>query len=73
MKFLIVGAGAVGAYIGAKMARAGYDVSLHARGPHLRAMQQNGVRVVSADDDFQARPTVIGSLSEAGPVDVVFL
>ncbi|HEV3316738.1 MAG TPA: 2-dehydropantoate 2-reductase [Candidatus Angelobacter sp.] len=73
MRFLIVGAGAVGAYIGAKMARAGYDVTLHARGPHLRAMQQNGVRVVSADDDFQARPTVVGGLEEAGPVDVIFL
>ncbi len=73
MRYLIVGAGAVGAYIGARMARAGYDVVLHARGPHLRAMQQNGVRVVSADDDFQARPKVVGDLSEAGPVDVVFL
>jgi 2-dehydropantoate 2-reductase len=73
MRFLIVGAGAVGAYIGAKMGRAGYDVTLHARGPHLRAMQQNGVRVVSADDDFLARPTVVGDLSEAGAVDVVFL
>jgi 2-dehydropantoate 2-reductase len=73
MRFLIVGAGAVGAYIGAKMARAGYDVTLHARGPHLRAMQENGVRVVSADDDFIARPTIIGNLEEAGPVDVIFL
>ena len=55
------------------MARAGHDVTLHARGPHLRAMQQNGVRVVSADDDFQARPKVVGDLTEAGQVDVVFL
>jgi 2-dehydropantoate 2-reductase len=73
MKFLIVGAGAVGAYMGARMARAGYDVTLHARGPHLRAMQQNGVRVISADDDFLAKPKVVGNLEEAGPVDVVFL
>jgi 2-dehydropantoate 2-reductase len=73
MKFLIVGAGAVGAYMGARMARAGYDVTLHARGPHLCAMQQNGVRVISADDDFLAKPKVVGNLEEAGPVDVVFL
>lgn len=73
MRFLIVGAGAVGAYIGAKMARAGYDVTLHARGPHLRAMQQNGVRVVSDDDDFNARPAIVGNLEEAAPVDVIFL
>jgi 2-dehydropantoate 2-reductase len=73
MKFLIVGAGAVGAYMGALMARAGYDVTLHARGPHLKAMQQNGVRIQSADEDFQARPKVVGSLEEAGQVDVIFL
>src|SRR5947209_7544267 len=73
MKFLIVGAGAVGAYMGALMARAGYDVTLHARGAHLRAMQENGVRVISADDDFRAHPRIIGDLEEAGPMDVVFL
>ena len=73
MKFLIVGAGAIGAYIGARMARAGFDVTLFARGPHLRAMQQNGVQVRSAGGDFQARPRIVGSLEEAGPVDVVFL
>lgn len=73
MKFLVVGAGAVGAYIGALMARAGHDVTLHARGPHLRAMQQNGVRVVNADEGWLARPKVVGDLAEAGPADVVFL
>jgi 2-dehydropantoate 2-reductase len=73
MKFLIVGAGAIGAYIGALMARAGLDVTLFARGPHLVAMQQNGVQVKSADGDFQAQPKVVGSLQEAGAADVVFL
>jgi 2-dehydropantoate 2-reductase len=73
MKFLIVGAGAIGAYIGGRMAQAGYDVTLFARGPHLRAMQERGVQVKSADGDFTARPRVVGSLEEAGPVDVVFL
>ena len=73
MKFLIAGAGAIGAYIGALMARAGEDVTLFARGPHLRAMQERGVKVKSVDGDFEARPKVIGSLNEAGPVDVIFL
>ncbi|HEY2234602.1 MAG TPA: 2-dehydropantoate 2-reductase [Candidatus Angelobacter sp.] len=73
MKFLIVGAGAVGAYIGAMMSRQGYDVTLHARGPHLRAMQEKGVRVISADDDFVARPRLVADLQDAGPMDVVFL
>jgi 2-dehydropantoate 2-reductase len=73
MKFLIAGAGAIGAYIGARMAQAGFDVTLFARGPHLRAMQDHGVQVKSAEGDFVARPVVVGSLEEVGPVDVVFL
>ena len=73
MRFLIAGAGAIGAYIGARMARAGEKVTLFARGPHLRAMQQHGVRVKSAEGDFEARPRIAGSLAEVGPVDVVFL
>jgi 2-dehydropantoate 2-reductase len=73
MKFLIAGAGAIGAYIGARMARAGFDVTLFARGPHLRAMQEHGVRIKSSEGDFVARPTIASSLEEVGPVDVVFL
>jgi len=73
MKFLIAGAGAIGGYIGARMAQAGFDVTLFARGPHLRAMQDHGVRVKSAEGDFVARPAIVGSLEEVGPVDVVFL
>src|SRR5437588_827197 len=59
--------------MGALMARAGYDVTLHARGPHLRAMQEKGVRVISADDDFVAHPRLVSDLKDAGPVDVIFL
>jgi 2-dehydropantoate 2-reductase len=55
------------------MAVAGEDVTLFARGPHLRAMQQRGVRVVSPNGDFEAHPTVIERLDEAGPIDVIFL
>jgi 2-dehydropantoate 2-reductase len=73
MRFLIAGAGAIGAYIGARMAHAGFDVTLFARGPHLRAMQEHGVRVKNGDGEFVARPRISGSLEEVGPVDVVFL
>jgi 2-dehydropantoate 2-reductase len=73
MKFLIAGAGAIGAYLGARMAHAGFDVTLFARGPHLRAMQEHGVHVQSSDGDFVARPKIAASLPEVGPVDVVFL
>ena len=73
MRFLIAGAGAIGAYLGARLAQAGFDVTLFARGPHLRAMQERGVHVKSVDGDFVARPAIAGSLEEVGPVDVVFL
>jgi 2-dehydropantoate 2-reductase len=45
-KFLMAGAGAIGAYIGVRMARAGEDVTLFARGPHLREMQERGLRIL---------------------------
>ena len=67
MKFLIAGAGAIGAYMGARMTRAGLDVTLFARGPHLRAMQQHGVRVRSAEGDFEAHPKLAASLEEVDP------
>ena len=73
MRFLIAGAGAIGAYIGARMAQAGFDVTLFARGPHLRAMQEHGVLVKSAEGDFVARPKIVGSLEELEPPDVLFL
>ena len=73
MRFLIAGAGAIGGYIGACMARAGQEVTLFARGPHLRAMQEHGLRILSAEGDFEVRPQVVGSLADAGPVDVIVL
>jgi 2-dehydropantoate 2-reductase len=73
MRFVIGGAGAIGAYIGALMARAGQDVTLFARGPHLAAMRERGVRVIGAGGEFTARPAVAGSLEEIGPADVVML
>ena len=62
MKFAIAGAGAIGAYLGAQMTRAGLDVTLFARGPHLRAMQACGIRVHGDGGNFEARPKVSGEL-----------
>ncbi|HET9192572.1 MAG TPA: 2-dehydropantoate 2-reductase [Vicinamibacterales bacterium] len=73
MKIVIAGAGAIGGYIGARLAHAGADVVLVARGPHLRAMQQQGVRVISPDGDFSARPRATDDLTTIGVADVVFL
>src|SRR5689334_5199307 len=73
MRTLIVGAGAIGGYVGALMARAGQDVTLYARGPHLRAMQERGLRVLGAEGDFEVHPRIIGDLKDAGPMDVIVL
>ncbi len=73
MKFLFAGAGAIGGYIGAKLALAGEDVTLLARGPHLAAMQSKGLRVVGPEGDFETHPRVIGDLNETAPADVIFL
>jgi len=73
VRIVIAGAGAIGGYIGARLARAGADVVLFARGPHLRAMQERGLRVTSPDGDFEVQPQVTGDLGTIGRADVVFL
>ena len=49
MKICIFGAGAIGGYLGAKLAQGGSDVSLIARGPHLAAIRTNGLRLIESD------------------------
>jgi 2-dehydropantoate 2-reductase len=73
MRFAVVGAGAIGAFAGAMLARAGEDVTLIARGPHLRAIRANGVRVRGAIGDFVAWPLATDDLDSAGEVDVVLV
>jgi 2-dehydropantoate 2-reductase len=73
MKVAVVGAGAIGAYVGAALSRAGTDVTLVARGEHMRAMRAHGVRVHSERGDFTVHPAVTDDLTAVGPVDVVVL
>jgi 2-dehydropantoate 2-reductase len=73
MKVAVVGAGAVGAFVGASLARGGADVTLIARGAHLAALRERGVRVRSGRGDFSAHPAATDDLASAGPVDVVIL
>ena len=73
MKIAVVGAGAIGAYWGAALQRGGADVHLIARNAHLRAMRENGVRVLSDRGDFVAHPNATDDPHEIGPVDYVFL
>jgi 2-dehydropantoate 2-reductase len=73
MRVAIVGAGAIGAYVGAALARGGSEVTLIARGPHLRAMQKHGVRVLSPRGDFEAHPTATDDLAAVADAEVVFV
>ena len=73
MRILIAGAGAIGGYIGAMLARAGQDVVLFARGAHLKAMQERGLHVLSAEGNFEVRPEVTGDLQSAGKPDLIIL
>ena len=73
MRFAILGAGAIGAYVGAALARGGADVTLIARGEHLRALQENGVEVRSPRGDFHAHPAATDDFDALGDADAVFI
>ncbi|MEO8359096.1 MAG: 2-dehydropantoate 2-reductase [Vicinamibacteria bacterium] len=74
MKFAVFGSGGVGAYFGGRLAQAGHDVTFVARGAHLAAMLERGLRVESIDGDFTVSPVnATSDPSTLGPVDVVIL
>jgi 2-dehydropantoate 2-reductase len=73
VRFAVLGAGAIGAYVGAALARGGADVTLIARGDHLRAMAEHGVRVHSPRGDFHAHPAATSELTAIADADVVVL
>lgn len=73
MKICIYGAGAIGGYMGAQLARAGAEVSFVARGPHLAAMQANGVTLQIGGETHVARVRCTSDPRELGPQDYVFI
>ncbi len=73
MKFTVVGAGAIGAYVGAALARGGSDVTLIARGDHLEAMQRRGVTVLSPRGDFHADISATDDLGAVADADVAII
>ena len=74
MKFTFIGAGGVGGYYGALLARAGHDVAFVARGAHLDAIQRHGIKVVSsAVGDFTARASADRDATTLRPADVAVL
>ena len=56
MRFVVVGAGAVGGVVGARLAQHGHDVALVARGPHRAAMAAGGLLLRSPDDEVRVTP-----------------
>lgn len=72
LRVTIYGAGALGCYFGARLQKAGHDVSFVARGPHLAAMQSNGLIVESSAGDFRLdKVHAVSTIAEAGPADAV--
>jgi 2-dehydropantoate 2-reductase len=74
LTFAVFGTGAVGGYFGGRLAEAGEDVRFIARGGHLAAIRERGLRVSSVDGDFVIHPARVADDPAAiGPVDVVLV
>ena len=73
MRICIYGAGAIGGLIGARLAQAGEDVTLIARGPHLAAMREHGLRLLTDDKEATLRPKMAATAAEAGEQDYVIV
>jgi 2-dehydropantoate 2-reductase len=73
MKICIYGAGAIGGYLGVELALAGEDVTLIARGPHLEAMQNNGLKLLIGDEEKIANPRCTDDPASLGPQDYVIV
>lgn len=72
MKIAVIGAGGVGGYYGALLARSGQDVTFIARGEHLRAIQTSGLKVRSVHGDFSIAPApAVEDPAVIGPVDLL--
>ena len=72
MKIAVMGAGAIGGYYGARLAEAGDEVHFIARGAHLAAMRERGLRVASELGDAHVRPVrATDDPAGIGPVDAV--
>lgn len=73
MRICVYGAGAIGGYLGAQLALAGEEVTLIARGPHLEAMQADGLRLLIDGEEHVARPRCTDDPAEAGEQDHVIV
>jgi 2-dehydropantoate 2-reductase len=73
MRIAVLGSGAVGGYFGGRLAAAGADVTLVARGAHLAALRERGLRILSPHGDINLpQIRVTDDPTTIGPVDIVF-
>ncbi len=72
-RICIFGAGAIGGYMAGMMGRAGHEVSIVARGPHLAAIRENGLRLQLDDGESISRPSATDDPAELGPQDYVIV
>jgi 2-dehydropantoate 2-reductase len=73
VRIAILGAGATGGFLGARLARAGADVVLIARGPHLQAMRESGLRLVEPDGESSVKVEATDDLAAIRGSDFVFV
>src|SRR5438046_10512575 len=73
MKVIVLGTGAIGAYYGAQLARAGHAVTCFARGANLGAIQERGLQVRTPEGGFRAPVTATGRAESLAPADFAIL
>lgn len=73
MRIVILGAGAVGGYFGARLAKAGEDVFLLARGAHLAAIRERGLEIAGSGGSFRVHPPAGDRPADAGRADVLLV
>ena len=83
LKYMVVGVGGTGGAVGSHLARAGFDVTFIARGRHLEAMRDKGLRVIKPSDEFVIRPvkaftseeflSEVGQNDNYGRPDIIFV
>ena len=73
MKIAVLGAGAIGGFLGARLARAEVDVVLIARGPHLKAMRESGLRVIESGGEWTVPVKATDDFGAMRDVDAVFV
>jgi 2-dehydropantoate 2-reductase len=73
VKLVVLGAGAIGGFLGARLARAGADVILIARGPHLVAMKERGLRIIDSGGEWSVRVDATNDFTAMRDADAVFV